>query len=297
MVIERLVAVIRNQLADVISAYTKETGQDVNFEVCSFRDMMEKTQTLEEDSPRRLSDRSKLFFVVSVGKGQRNFAVEETPVTIQCLSMENTVASTYDILASYVSTWSFCEADGYIQVYFMPTVMSASAQVFTGFRALCEVTGTITTTDKTLLMFDQVVFYDGASPLRLPFVTIGYSYQASSDPRAFSQAKNENGTSLALNSTNVKTLSLVTYMWNFTTDGESRTKFSSMVMEAIRENQNKKFHIALHTNLTDDRRLSDENPWIDDWYVLKSASTQQSYYDPSTWTLVFAKAREKEDGE
>lgn len=295
MVIEELAQTVRNELAVIISEYNEQTGQELSFEICTSRDIIERSQTLHEDSPRDRPDINKLFFVITAEKGQRNFAAEEAPITIQCLSMEDTIIGAYDIMASFVATYSYTDTDGYIQVYFTPTVMSASSQVFTGFRALCSVSGVVTLVDSSLLMFDEVIFYNGSDPLRLPFINIGYSYQASSDPRAFSEEQDANGSSESLNTTNVKTVSIVTYMWNFKTSETSKTTFSQMVMEAINGNMNKKFHILLHTNLSDDS--SNDNPWIDDWYVLKSASMQQEYFKPSPWALVFAKAREKEDGE
>lgn len=298
MIVNEFVGTIRNQLAEVVSEYSRQTGQAIDFEVCSFRDMMERAESAEEFSPRDIQDRKKLFFVVSIGQGERNFAVEKTPVTIQCLSMDDTVVGAYDILASFVATWSFCSNDGFIQIYYMPTVSSPASQIFSGYRALCSVDGVARTVDSSVMIFDDIVVYDGETPLRIPFVSIGYSYQASSDPRAFSEPKGDNGTSESLNTTNVKSLSVVTYMWNAASgSAKSSMAFSSMVMEAMKKNQNKKFHIALHANLTDVSGGSGEDSWIDDWYVLKTATTQQGYFEPSTWTFVFAKAREKEDGE
>ena len=226
------------------------------------------------ETPLEMPYQHTIFFVVKIGQGQVNFAVWNTPITIQCLSEENDFKAAEAIMKKYIQNVNFEYLNGIIQSYFVPEVTDALSEVYAGFRALMTAKGYLRVPEDGVIFVQDIYVYpnwedgDAANtPFKLPFISMTFDHSANPDPQAFS---GQYGSTMALNRTNTQSFSVNCYLFTYEEDNETKkllTDFSSRIIKAMND-MNAKFHIAARTNIKDENGIGGYLPLFDFWYVL-----------------------------
>lgn len=270
-------------------------------------------QDIEEqgyERPIEMPYQHTIFFVVKIGQGQVNFAVWNTPITIQCLSEENDFKAAEAIMKKFIQGVNFEYRDGIIQSYFIPEVTDALSEIYAGFRALMTARGYLRVPEDGIVFVQDIYVnnIDGETStpseddwFKWPFISIVFDHSATPDPQAFS---GQYGSTMALNRTNTQTFSVNCYLFNYgktVDDGSveySMTQFSTNIIKAMNK-MNRKFNIIVRTNIKDpngaEGALDEYVPLFGDdmYWVLTHASLSQQWGDLNTWSLTFTRARKE----
>lgn len=267
-------------------------------------------QDIEEqgyERPIEMPYQHTIFFVVKIGQGQVNFAVWNTPITIQCLSEENDFKAAEAIMKKFIQGVNFEYRDGIIQSYFVPEVTDALSEIYAGFRALMTARGYLRVPEDGIV-FVQDIYVNNINGetgtateddwFKWPFISIVFDHSATPDPQAFS---GQYGSTMALNRTNTQTFSMNCYLFNYENGSESEEKLSAFSVNIIKamNDQNRKFNMIVRTNVMDPEGTAGEiDEFVplfgDDMYwVLTHASLSQQWGDLNTWSLTFTRARKE----
>lgn len=312
---------ITNDIARQLGTVARQITEDYDIIICPERAFLDdylprveeyyerqsETESLDSDSPADLPYQKTIFVVIKVGSGVRNMGISNSDVTIECLTEENDFEVTRAILDAFLEEYNFEFRDGMLQSYFNPEMGSSMDSVHTGFRAMYHCRGSVRIpVDGLVFVQDALVSFspsgsENAEWVQLPYLSLAYSSDATADPQAFS---GQLGRTANLNKQTVQTISLTTYLfYDPSATSKNGTLMNGFSLATIRSQMemNKKFHLALRTNIADssateikgERRLC----IADDWFTLSNATYEQDLGDASPWSLVFSRALEREEGE
>ena len=252
------------------------------------------------EKPIEMPYQHTIFFIVKIGSGQVNFAIWNTPITIQCLSEENDFKAAEAIMKKYIQTVNFEYLNGIIQSYFVPEIQNEMSEVYSGFRALLSAKGYLRVPEDGVVFAQDIYVYSDDEtpvPFKLPFLSIDFNHSSSPDPQAFSGQK---GSTMSLNRTTTQSISITCYLFNYPNAEEGTAEkylsvFSNNVIQSM-NNMNRKFHMVVRSNIENpeehDDNLSDYVPIFDFWYILTNAHLAQDWGDPNAWNITFTRARE-----
>ena len=245
--------------------------------------------SLNGEEPNFVQFQNTIFFVIKVGGGQRNMAVSNTSISIQALSEENEFLAAMEIMRKFVYQYNFQYKDGIAQAYFEPEFVNSQESVYTGFRALISLRGTVRVPEDGfpfVLKLDADFSYGGEDySFSIPFLSIGYSINAQPDPQAFA---GNGGFTKAINRQATETFSISTYL-PFYGDGnhEASDAFTKSILGADKK---------LNTTF----RLSAKTPnpdflFTEGDFLLTGMTYSQEIADLAPFSLTFTSADKMED--
>lgn len=314
--LNNITEIIANQLGGIARELLDDPNNseffgDYDVIVCSERIFVEdylprEEEYLEKNSemlalncsdPNEQPYRNKIFVVINMGSGQRNYAVSNSDCTIDVLSEENDFVFARALLDEFVAKYNFKYESGIVQAYFNPNVNSSMEEVYTGFRALFSVHGFVRVPEQGFAFISEVsISFDDNGTERtisIPFTNLSYTWASQPDPQAFAGT---GGQTKALNRQSTTVVSFSTY-FNFDDSVENLlySAFSNKIIYVMNGHQNEKFHIKL---LTPYERGSGDNKEriaiVDKWFVLVNAGYNQELGDIDPWTISFSESKETE---
>lgn len=252
---------------------------------------------LNYPDPNEQPYRNKIFVVINMGNGQRNYAVSNSDCTIDVLSEENDFAFARALLDEFIAKYNFKYVSGMVQAYFNPNVNASMEEVYTGFRALLSVRGFVRVPDKGFAFVSaiSVGFEDTLGEQReflIPFTNLGYNWASQPDPQAFAGTF---GQTKALNRQSTTVVNFATYL-NFDESEENSdyAAFSYKILSVMNGHQNEKFRIKMISPLPTEQDTENTINLVDKWFVLVGGGYNQELGDIDPWTLSFSEAKEVE---
>ena len=296
---QEITQIIANQLAQVASE--DSMTDNCKIVVCSERmfiddfapraDEYERAMrdgNVDIDNPIDMPFRNTIFFVIKVGDGTSNFAIIQNSFSIQALSEENSFDAAKRILELFVDKYNFTYTEeGMIEAFHRPSISSSGEQMYSGFRALINLSGDLKFPAKGVLFIRNIeASEDGVHYFNLPFINVTFSPSCQPDSASFA---GYNGANMSLNKASTQVVSISTYLWDNGDNNSDLDAFSAHVVDAV-DDMNRKFKLKLNTSKSG-------TTICDDWFILMSATYGQSLGEVSVWNLTFARAKQFEEGE
>ena len=248
------------------------------------------------ENPSQMPYQHTIFAILDMGQGQVNFAVWNCPVSIRIISEENTFDMAREIMTEFMSKVNFEYKDGIIQSYFTPEVTDSMSEMYAGFRGLMSCSGFVRVPEPNILFATKVMvdLNGDGNWTDFPFISITLDHSGQPDAQAFSGYY---GATMSLNRMTTQALSVSTYLWQGT-GNETLDGFSKAVLNAMND-MNRKFHLAVLSNIEsdDENAINGLMPIMEAHFVLIGAQSAQEWGDLSVWSLSFARAKDKEEGE
>lgn len=295
---EELTKIIANGIIEIAEEEARRIGEDLDIIVTTERIFIDKYKP--EIDVGGLSYEKTIFYVINYNPGVFNFAISNIPVTISCLSLPGETEVAHNILREYGAIVNYRYLNGIVQAYQMPDVEDPVAEVMDGIRAKVTMTGNIRVPEDGVMFITNIIYTDDDGiDHDVPFITETHSWAGTPDPVPFPNLEAGSlGSTMALNKFSTRSLSIVTYLWNYYafygddefSGNDDGLRFTREVMAASGGSMNKKFRLRLRTNIPDGN-----GGFLDIWdnhYILTNLGTQQAWGDVSPYSLTFAQAKE-----
>ena len=150
-----------------------------------------------------------IYLIVSFGNASLNFGQSVLPVSVTCISEENSFSASRDLMMAFATAYNLNSNGGVIQVWNAPTVTSRFNEVASGFRATLSMIGSFVVSGSTGDGVKKIEWYDGDDPIGISILSFRDSFQNSIAPQPFPDS---NGFARSVSHFATYTLTFTTYM-------------------------------------------------------------------------------------